>query len=84
MNPYVNLLRMSRRSFESMESIGDGLKADIVESLRMRGCHGPHNFVESAEGPGLEGPFDDDTLDHLDEIIAGGNSQIADQLRDFR
>jgi hypothetical protein len=78
---------MSIRPFETMISIDDVLKEDIVNEQKALGMHGPHNFVESAEGTiagfNMSDPQTRELIDGLDEVISDGYPDIKRELEDF-
>ena len=78
---------MAIRPFDSMRSIDAPLRTAILKELRQQGLHGPHNFVESAEGTisGIDMGSSEfrELLAGLDEIISGGNADLKQELEDF-
>jgi hypothetical protein len=78
---------MAIKPFDSMRSIDPPLRDAILRELKQQGLHGPHNFVESAEGAiaGIDmgSPETRELLAGLDEIISGGNSELKRELEDF-
>lgn len=78
---------MSIRPFESMESIDQPLKDAILEEQKAQGLHGPHNFVESAEGTitgiDMNSPQTRELLEGLDEVISEGYPDIEKELEKY-
>lgn len=78
---------MQIRPFESMRSIDTPLKEAIVSRQRDQGNHGPHNFVDSAEGTiaGLDmsDPQTREAIAALDDIIAEGYPEIREELEGY-
>lgn len=70
-----------------MKSVDPELKDAIVAYQRDQGLHGPHNFVDSAEGsPGRIDHSDPEVkrvIDGLDEMISEGFPGVKRLLAEF-
>ena len=63
------------------------LKEAILKEQKEQGLHGPHNFLESAEGTvsgiDMDSPQTRELLAGLDEIISEGDSDVKKELTDY-